>query len=177
MDEKGFTLVELLVSAFIFSIVVITVVSVFTAAIKLQNNVLTAKRVVGETNYALEFMGRNLRMAVKDKTGACIAQNTNYAYRPESNSSGIIFRNGLQNGECQEIYLENNQIKFKKGDSMPADLTSPGIQINVLKFVVAGDSLGDNKQPLVTIYLEAKSGQTPPLKIETSVSQRNLDAN
>ncbi len=176
MKNKGFTLVELLVSAGIFSIIVVTIVGVFVSSIKLQDNVLSAKKIIGELNYALEFMSRNLRMAVKDRGDACVPiSDTSYGLYPDG--IGIIFRNVFESGQCQKFFLENQQIKFRRGIDDPIDITSGGINITKLKFAVSGNMPDDNLQPLVTIYVEASAGKAPPIKLQTSVSQRNLDVN
>ncbi len=176
MNNKGFTLVELLVAAGIFSMIVITVVGVFTASIKLQDSVLSTKKVIGEINYAMEFMSRNLRMVVKDSNGACLdVSPLNYQLLNEN--TGIKVRNILQSGNCQEIVLDpiTSRIEFNDTDTgVNSYLTSPGIEVTKLEFYISGDG-DDDLQPMVTIYLEAKSGKAPPIKIQTSVSQRNLD--
>lgn len=175
MKNKGFTLIELLVSAGIFSIIVVTIIGVFVSSIKLQDNILSAKKIIGELNYALEFMSRNLRMAVKDREESCWpVANTSYGLYP--GGTGIIFKNVFESSQCQKFHLENEQIKFTKGTDQPIDITSEGIKITKLKFVVSGNVPDDNLQPLVTIYAEASAGKAPPIKLQTSVSQRNLDA-
>ncbi len=176
MNNKGFTLIELLVSAGIFSMIVITIVGVFTASIKLQDSVLSTKKVIGEINYVMEFLSRNLRMAVKDKNGVCLSSFPSN-YQLLTDDEGIKFRNVLKAGECQEIYLDknNNQIKFIR-PGRESYLTSPAIEVTDLKFIVSGDG-SDNLQPMVTVYLEAKSGRAPIIKMQTSISQRNLDVN
>jgi type II secretory pathway pseudopilin PulG len=177
MNNKGFTLVELLVSAGIFSMIVVTIVGVFTASIKLQDNILSTKKVIGEINYAMEFMSRNLRMAVKDKDNICLSvPNNNYELLLPTDE-GIKFRNVLQSSNCQEIVLDpgTNRIKFNDiNTGANSYLTSPSIEVTKLKFYISGDG-DDDIQPMVTIYLEAKAGKTPAIKVQTSISQRNLD--
>ncbi len=176
MENKGFTLVELLVSAGIFSIIVVTIVGVFVSSIKLQDNVLSAKKIIGELNYALEFMSRNLRMSMKDRGDGCVPiADTSYGLYVDG--EGIIFKNVFESGQCQRFFLENQQIKFRRESDEPIDLTSPGIKITKLKFAVSGNMPDDDLQPLVKIYIEATAGKAPPIKLQTSVSQRNLDVN
>jgi type II secretory pathway pseudopilin PulG len=178
MNNKGFTLIELLVSAGIFAMIIITIIGVFTASIKLQDNILSTKKVIGEINYAMEFMSRNLRMAIKDQNSLCLTNSpNNYNYELRTDSTGIKFKSAFKPGECHEIFLDpiNHQIKFSRNGT-ETDLTSPVIQITKLKFFVSGDG-PDDLQPLVTVYLEAKSGNAPAIKVQTSISQRNLDVN
>jgi len=82
----------------------------------------------------------------------------------------------LQADKCQRFFLDsnNNQIKYDTGSEV-LDLTSLDITVEKLEFVVSGDSPGDDIQPFVTIYIEAHTGDSPKLKVQTSVSQRNMD--
>lgn len=174
----GFTLVELLVVTGIFSIVVFAISGIFTAAVSTQKDILSAKKVLGEMNYAMEFMSRALRMATKDTGQGCIISGFNYDSHSSYGDRGIVFRNTLQEGECQEFYLDptTKQIKFKRHDSGETlDLTSSDVEINELRFLLFGQDQADDFQPLVTIYFEASSGNSPMIKMQTSVSQRNLD--
>ncbi len=173
--KKAFTLVELLVVCGIFSTVVIVIVSIFVSLIQLQKNILLTKKALGEANYALEFMSRALRMAEKELTegGECIPFGENY--QPIYGNQGIRFKNGNEGGECQEFYLENGQIMFKRESQPPQPLTSPDLNITQLQFVLKGASQDDTLQPLVTIAFTIEPKGCQPLNFQTSVSQRNLD--
>ena len=84
----------------------------------------------------------------------------------------------MQGGECQEFYFEDGHIKMKRdvnGFPTVLDLTSSDIEIVDFEVILNGQSQGDNFQPLVTLNLWAKAGRSPLIKIQTSVSQRNLD--
>jgi prepilin-type N-terminal cleavage/methylation domain-containing protein len=179
MNNKGFTLVELLMASAVFSIVVVIISGIFVAAVNTQRNILSAKKVLGQTSYAMEFMSRALRMAVKDTGQGCITAGYNYDYHPTYGNQGIRFKNHLQGDECQEFYLEGGQIKFKRNASSPTpqvlDLTSSDMEITDLRFFLSGETQNDDLQPMVTIYLEAKTGDSPTIKLQTSISQRNLD--
>lgn len=57
------------------------------------------------------------------------------------------------------------------------ELSSSNFQVSDFTISVTGDGV-DNLQPLVTIYLEITgigSGYQPKVKIQTTISQRNLD--
>lgn len=174
--EKGFTLIELVISAGIFSVLAISIAGVFIGAMRSYQNVLLTKRILSETSYAMEFMSRAMRMAPRDRNGTCVPLGTTYQLLDLNTK--IRFINALQNNECQEFYRDplSKTIKTRKligGQTM--DLTSSGVEILALKFETSGNSSGDELQPIITIYLEATKGNTPPIKIQTSVSQRNLD--
>jgi|AntAceMinimDraft_18_1070375.scaffolds.fasta_scaffold15900_4 prepilin-type N-terminal cleavage/methylation domain-containing protein len=177
--RKGFTLIEVLVTVGIFSILIVAIIGIFVSALRIEKNVLGSKKVLGQISYAAEYMTRALRMAEKDKTGICIPSGSNYESAIENK---IKFINALQDGDCQEFFLKDGKIKFQTKAEIPLppspiELTSSDIIVDNLKFSILGEVQGDGLQPFVTIYIEAHSQDSPPLKIQVSVSQRNLDVN
>jgi type II secretory pathway pseudopilin PulG len=118
---------------------------------------------------------------------------------------GVKFINQSNDNACQEFYLDavdnNNVIKEKKllspyiqlSDDYSTLLTSSNFSIDYLKFSINGTSglatdgiYGasqldtPSQQPRITIILGFKvPGDTtqPEIKIQTTVSQRNLNAN
>ncbi len=173
-QNKGFTLMEMLVASAVFGILMVAIVGLFVSALRTERSILASKKVLGQISYVTEYMTRALRMAEKDTTGACIAIGTNYRTNPPANDR-IKFINALQGSSCQEFFLENRQIKFNNGSNI-LELTSPDITISHLRFELSGESEGDVLQPFVTIYLEAFATSSPVLEVQTSVSQRNPDA-
>jgi prepilin-type N-terminal cleavage/methylation domain-containing protein len=187
-NPKGFTLIEMLVAMAIFSTVMGIVTGIFITGIRQQKMALDSQIVLDQTSYALEYMSRALRFASKEKSGgACLSQDgLNFeipvAYQIEGNENlgtGLRFINHLQGDDCQEFFLENNQIKYwrQSDPNPPVPLTSVKLEVISLKFDLEGKRQTDNLQPRITIFSEIKSagasGQSQ--KIQTSISQRNLD--
>lgn len=174
--KNGFTLVELVVSAGVFSILMTSIVGVFIGAMRTHQNVLLTKKILSETSYAMEFISRAIRMAPRDGSGTCVFAGTTYQLFDAG--TRIRFINALQSNECQEFYRDpvSRVIKIRRvAGGQITDLTSPGTEIITLKFEISGNSSGDELQPIVTAYLEAKEGNIVPIKLQTSISQRNLD--
>jgi len=175
--NKGFTLIEMLVAALIFSIVIGAATGVFVSAIKLQRYNLAHQQLLSQASYAVEYMDRAIRMAVRDDDNTCGLAGQNY--RVSDGNRKIEFKN--YKGECQEFFWDtsNYQLKVDKtGFGTPLILTSDDFEITSFNFQVSGDVLGDNVQPKVRIFLDIKakgSGQQPRIKIQTAISQRNLD--
>jgi len=163
---------EMLVVSGMFSILIIVIASVFVSALRVENNVFATKKALSQVSYSVEYMTRALRMAEKDTGQGCIPLGSNY----EVGVGSITFKNVLQDGNCQSFYLSSGQIKvqdFNAGTNF--DLTSSDVNVSDLDFIAHGENQGDDFQPFVTIYLEAQSSDSPILKIQTSVSQRNPD--
>jgi len=177
-STKGFTLMELLIVSGMFSILIIMIASIFVSALRIENNVFATKKVLSQISYSVEYMTRALRMAEKDTGQGCILRGNNYYIL--DGGKKIIFRNALQDdGDCQEFFMEDKQLKYKIHKGLPSEktfeLTSSDINISELKFTAHGQDQSDDFQPFVTIYIEAQSSDSPVLEIQTSVSQRNPD--
>jgi len=183
MENKGLTLVELLISVSIFGILAIILIGIFVAALNAQASVLQNQEILGQASYALEYMDRSIRMALRDDAaGACSGADKNY-----NTASGIVFLAfDAMAGDyrCKRFYLEDNKIKEQKSIDKTAanfgagvELTSSKVRVNGLIFSVLGDVL-DVSQPQVTIFMESNNRRLVPLPsmvIQTSVSQRNLN--
>lgn len=179
--EKGFTLIEILVAVAIFALVVGTTSGLFISGIRTQRNVLTSQIVLDNTSYAIEYMGRAIRMAKKQmpELPACLSQNgLNYEI---TGRGGLKFLNYQK--VCQEFFLDPvaKRLKESKGGSEQF-LTSDNLQILSFNFNLQGQLQTDNLQPRVTIFLDAmgvqkelKPEEQAKIRIQTTVSQRNLD--
>lgn len=182
MKNRAFTFLEMIIAMAIFLILIGLVSSIFVMAIRSQNRTLVAQEMSDQISYTLEYMSRALRMAKKDLTASCIDKNTNYQQTADWNIKFLKFNYEESADFCYEFYLEDERIKMEKtnlstGTLETLDLTSPKLKINSLKFKLSGQSQTDNLQPEVTIYLEAQPAKLdePKIKIQTTISQRNLD--
>jgi len=176
---KGFTLVEILVAVAIFSSVVVVATSILTMSITAQRKILAQQEITDQISYAIEYMGRAMRMAKKDASGSCLQGLSGYNYQLTHGDSGVKFN--TYDGNCWEFWLDGStqQLMVNLGtDSYP--LSSPKIKVISFKVQLAGEGQIDNIQPKVTIFLDIKGGglkqeTQPEMKIQTTVSQRNLD--
>jgi prepilin-type N-terminal cleavage/methylation domain-containing protein len=177
--NKGVTLIEMLAAVAIFSIIVGAISGIFISAIRAQRRVLATQELLDQTSYVLEYMGRALRMAIKDDIDSggvvknCLTgDKVNY----ETISNGIKFRN--YHNECQTFYLDSNRLKESR-NTVENYLTSEKITVQKFKINLSGETQTDTIQPRVTFFLEAlgrgATGEQPKIQIQTSISQRNLD--
>lgn len=175
--NKGFTLVEMLVVVLIFSIIVGVATGVFASAIKIQRYNLVHHQLLNQVGYAMEYISRAMRMAQKDD-GTCGFSGQNY--RVSDSNRKIEFRNYLGE-ECQEFYWDtatNQLMADRTGYAAPVALTSNDFEITVFNFNLTGQSDSDYLQPRVTLFIELQgkgSGYQPLVRIQTTISQRNLD--
>lgn len=177
--KNGFTLIELLVALAIFSIIVGITSGVFLSALSAQRKTLASRELLDQTSYALEYMSRALRMAKKELAApSCLSRN-GLNYEITRGGVGLKFLN--YQGICQEFFLDINTkcLKESKG-GLEEFLTSADLEIESFNIKLSGESEGDTDQPRVTLFLKIKGkGQKPEekpeIKIQTTISQRNLD--
>lgn len=179
IKKDSYTLIEALVAIFLFSIISFVIAGTFVSGLASQQRILASQELYNQTSYAIEYTSRALRMAKKDTEGNCIMSGHNYE-KPENWK--IRFLN--HNGKCQEFLEEDNQLKVRISTDGTAnnlgpslELTSSNLQVNSLNFNLSGQSGSDDSQPRATIFLEIKqkNKDNPLLKIQTTVSQRDID--
>jgi prepilin-type N-terminal cleavage/methylation domain-containing protein len=184
----GFTLVEMLVAVAIFSLIIGAISGIFISGLRGQRKALAFQGILDQTSYALEYMSRSLRMARKQTTSppSCLSrEGLNYEITEIiPGISGLKFINHLENDDCQGFFLQAGQLKQRKRIGQPGDqtfdLTSPRLQITFLNFSISGEGQDDDLQPRVTIFLDIRGKgmrpeEQPRIKLQTTISQRNLD--
>lgn len=182
---KGVTLIEMLVAVSIFATLVGAISGLFISGIRIQRRILATQDLINQASYAMDYMSRSLRMAKKE-TGnppTCLSANgSNYEILA---GGGIAFID--YNGICTSFLLSglcpgNGIVRTQMISGVLHNdcLTSPKIKVNKFKVSLSGESQSEvpNLQPRVTLYLEIYSiavTDQPTIKIQTSISQRNLD--
>jgi len=177
-DKKsGFTLVEILVAAFIFSIVIALISGVFVSVLQSQGRILATQIVLDNASYSIEYMSRALRMARTDEPGPPNCAAANKTYKIIGGGDRIDFMNYKE--DCQGFYLDGTTLRVEQG-GFSGDMTPDELRVTTLNFRVIGNGVNDSLQPAVTIFvtfegaLQGASNQ-PKLSIQTTVTKRNLD--
>ena len=182
--NKSYTLIEVLVAVSIFTIIIAAPAGFLVGSLKGQQKALASQKLLDNTSYTLEYISRALRMAKKELSDSptCLTEcgrGCNYETNPPQNDS-IKFID--YNEVCTEFFLENSQLKKRVGANT-WNLTSNELEIEDFKVNLIGEkqSPADELQPRVTIFLKIRGGKDlkdelqPLIKIQTTISQRNLD--
>ncbi len=173
---KGYTLVELIVAVTIFAILVAAPTGIFVSSLKGQNRALILREITDNASYVAEYMSRSLRMALKDDLdGVSCLSGDNVNYELEDSNHRINFKD--HNEQCHSFYLENGRIKEERGSEI-LFLTSDDLEVKQLEFRIYGENQDDDNQPRVTLSFEIEKrgvSNSPAVKLQTTVSQRNLD--
>ncbi|MDP3982142.1 MAG: prepilin-type N-terminal cleavage/methylation domain-containing protein [bacterium] len=179
-SQKGFSVIELLVTMFIFSIIVGISAGFLISAIGAQKRSSASQQLFDQMFHSLEYMSRALRAAEKS-TGSCISEGYNYEVLL-GDTPGIKF---IHRGECWSFVLLNEQsgggqIVKIVGEESPVPLTS-GATMNITDFsvIARGHENEDQgeKQPRVTLSIQGESATSraeafQSIHMQTSISQR-----
>lgn len=169
LNDKGFTLIELVVSMGIFTLIVGSSIGLFASGLKIQRTSLAEQEMLSQVSYLMEYMSRAIRMVKKDMSDLCTGEpKLNYSFTGDSSSGCLNFRN--YKDECQSFCL----IGGKMVDG-GINLTSAGLDILSFDVDLTGQTQNDNQQPSVAISLDVQGREGSKIKIQTTISQRNLD--
>ena len=189
VGERGFSLLELVIVLAIFMVAITTAVSIFASIVSQQRRILDEEELLSQASYALEYMSRAIRAAVKDDTGSCLGDSNigyNYVLTNYDSASGfyegIKFINQSNSNACQEFFIDlDGALKEIKNAGSAQSILSNAYNIKYGRFIlnknVQGSSPDDLVQPRVTILLNIQTkAQNPQEKIiQTTISQRNLN--
>jgi len=179
-NNKGVSLIELIVAVTIFSFLMLAATSIFKMVIDGQRNSISAQNVQENIRYAMEKMGKEIRMAQRSDT-ACIATGVNKVFNTAGSSSELYFEN--KDGQCITYYLDVSgrlKITVSNGLIVIADdfITPNKIQVSNLKFNVVDNLISDfnSVQPYVTMVMDVKAvglaEHEQEIKIQMTVSAR-----
>ncbi len=167
VKKNGFTLIELIVAFFIFSVLVVIAGGSFVSALSLQRRALNIKRVEENGRFVLELMAREIRVANPIATGnnSC----------PGAGTSILTFTHPV-NGTI-EYSLSGNQA-HRSVNGVDTIISNPDVEVSRLIFCISGNAVGDDRQPRVTIILGLKTpgaaADVATIDLQTTVSQRVL---
>ncbi len=190
-DERGFSLIELVVVLAIFVFIIDVTTIIFISVVKQQKRILVEQELLSQGSYAIEYMSRSLRGAVKDETGAsCLggAQFAGYFYLLTRYNSETLFHEGVKfitsGNVCKEFFLDGGVLQEIKSGQAPQSMISDKFTMRHAKFVLNGDksligaSGNDVVQPRLTLLLDIQSTAPDSEQgkiIQMTVSQRNLN--
>jgi prepilin-type N-terminal cleavage/methylation domain-containing protein len=193
-SNNGYTIIELMVVLAIFFVIVGITVDIFISVLQQQKRILAEQELLNQGSYAIEYISRALKMAVKDPTGACLGapgavyQLTHCLNGTLTACNGVKFINQSDSNACQEFFLDeavspaNPPLREIKNGATAQNLLAIAFTVKYGRFILNGDktlhtaTASDTVQPRITVLLDV---QTPAPNqqekiIQTTVSQRNL---
>lgn len=160
--QKGFTLIEIMVSVSIFIVVAFVVSSVFLTTNAATKKAQAIKIAMDNLNFALDSMVFKIR------------EGTNY-----ERIASEVFSFTSVDGDLYVFSLgrenDKGRIELTKNSGFPVSITSNEVDIINLEFVITEDSDLSRKQ--VTILITGVAGnslsETSLFRVQTTVAQRN----
>ncbi len=183
-SQRGYTLLELIVSLGIFSMVMLVVMGAYVTLISLDRQARANNQLAASLSFAVESMARSMR------TGTGYDCNANGVPHNCNNGGSSISFTDSQNQIITYIVKNDGSIGQCTGSSSCLDnnavsLTDPNIDIEALTFYVRGVDLNssplenDNVQPNVTFTIKGtmrtEGGEEANFSIQTSATQRLIE--
>ena len=179
-NQRGFTLVEILVTMAIFTTAMTTVTNIFMLSNRAQRKTQAWQQSESDARFAMEVMAQAVRRGRVDYAyyGGIIAANPQTVLALlDNNGQSIRFQKVLA-GSVGVLQISQD------GGTTWADLTPAGVSVNTVAFYLApgtdpfADPPANNLQPLITIAMSTSNtsveGATiPPTFLQTTVSSRD----
>lgn len=175
--QRGYTLLELIVSLGIFSMVMLVVTGAYLTLISLDRQARANNQLAASLSFAVESMARSMR------TGTGYACNANgSAPNCASGGSSISFKDSQNQTVTYRLKSDGSIGQCTGGlctDATAVALTDPHIDIESLRFYVRGVGTGDNTQPNVTFVISGtmttSEGETSSFSLQTGATQRLIE--
>ncbi len=201
--QKGFTLIEMLVSISLFSIVMMISVGTLLTLVDANRKAQNVSTITTNLHFALDLMSRTIRTGTNYYCGDSIP--VSYVSTSNCPYGGRVIAFKDQNGVLtayiydgtagnQKIYrIRDIDLVgtmgygiFSSGEiNAKEEMTAtPALVLEDMKFIVTGSeryfpAKSNKDQPSVRILLKAKAGTDPEtgatMNIETTIVQRTLD--
>lgn len=178
MKNRGFTLIEMLVSLGIFAVLLTATMSTFVRGFAYQKRIVEMQAVQREGSYLMETLSREIRMAT--------AIN---ADQQGSNSSHITFTNHAnvltEYCRAQKTELGGGSVAVScngygeyfavvnQSTGVADVINSSDVKVSSLKFYVSNQPFATS-QPLITVVMKLQSRKDPSVDfaLQSTVAMR-----
>lgn len=173
--QKGFSLIEMLVSIFISTLIMLSVTASFASAFKTQKKAREVQRGIEEAKGALEYMAKIIRMSNNIKSSA---SNKVSMYNKSLEECKVF---SYASGEiieysCSPSLDENPCANADNSDCSGVSYNNGGSGTKITGDDVLNDlefSVDGIKIKRVTIRMEMADDYDPNAKLQTTVSSRD----
>lgn len=164
INEKGFSVVEVLVTSLIFSIIAMSVSSIFIQIINLQRRAFSVQKIQDNALLVLEEVSRDLRVSkISDQESSDCSAETVTMTHP---TKGIL------------SYRANGGIVQRNvGGGDYSDISSSDVNFTRMNFCILGSLSNDNQSQRTTVVtsIQNRTGrEVLEINIQTTVSSRDV---
>src|SRR3989344_1005191 len=160
--NEGFSIIETLVTIFVFSILAILIASIFSRGIQLERRTFAVQKVQENALFVLESMARKIRVSEVGSNDDPTCSTTTLSIDHPDGALAYFLSSGI----VKEVFTDLH------------DLSSSDVEFTRLAFCISGSSLGDNLPFKVTIIASVRSKNNlyqTPIDIQTTITSRILD--
>jgi prepilin-type N-terminal cleavage/methylation domain-containing protein len=193
MNQRGFTLIEMLVSTAIFTVVMVIALGALLAMSESDRKAQTLKSVINNLNFSLDSITRTVRTGAgyhcgTPSGGDCTAVPGTYFAFTDANGNSVAY---CLNGTAimREVVPGGGALDSSCAAAGFAAVTAPEVVISSLAFYLKGSTPGDGFEPKLTILLSgyvqfkggavgncaANTGASTCFNLQSSVTQRIYD--
>lgn len=162
MKESGFTIVEVVIAAFVFSIIGILVGNIFVQSSHLQRRGFSAQAIQENAQFALEMMTREIRV------GAITTVDS------ECSSTSLDLIHPV-NGSVW--YSLSGGVVVRTEGGVRTELTSTDVNVTKMVFCISGSASNDDRPTRVTIVMNVQNRtgrDIVSVPIQTTVVSRDI---
>lgn len=181
LNEKGVSLIELVMAVAMFSVVVLTASGIFINSLKAQKTIIAKQKVADDLRYSADFMLKELRMAQLNSANMTLTfRNAEGAQLININSPSASLWFTNSNGNDIVYSLSGNKI-FRNdlsGTDGAQPISADEIEITGLSFRLNNWDMNKGApnaaSPLITVVIKARAnnGVGQEIIFQTSVSPR-----
>lgn len=179
--QQGYSIIEALIAMAIFVTVVTVAVNAFAGALEAQRIVSAEQTIAENVNFAMEFMSRQIRTAVRSTDSDCVTVGDTFKVEPPI----ITFTN--DDGDCIRFRTQGqNLVYVPDATATPVEvvnlISNPRVSVDRFSIYDQGIEDGDGGQPRITLVIEASwdepaNSKAPNVRLmlQTTVATRILD--
>ena len=162
-SQEGFTIVEVIISAFVFSIIVTVTSGLFVQILALERRAFASQKIQENGLFIMELMSREIRVSqIQNQDSLNCTATTLTIIHPVNGT--VTY--SLTNGVLQRI-----------AGGVTTDLSSSTVAFSRLNFCIMGSGPTDDQQARVAILasIQNKTGrEILTTSFETTVSSRDV---
>jgi prepilin-type N-terminal cleavage/methylation domain-containing protein len=161
--QEGFTIIEVLVTSFIFSIIALTVSGLFIQTLAVERRTFASQKIQENGLYVMELMSREIRVSqIQDQDSSNCSLTSLTIIHPVN---GTV------------TYSLSGGILHREADGVSTDISASDVTFSRLNFCVVGSET-DSTQARVTILasIQNRTGkEILTTVLQTTVSSRDVE--
>ncbi len=183
-QEKGFTLIEMVVSISLFAVVVLSSTQILKMVLEGQQSGIASQNIQENMRYVFEVISKETRVATISNydcedifSPSASAENKVFNKTEINGNDALYFKN--QDGECTAYYLSDSGVMMVTRGEDTASTTPNNLAINSLDFSIEDDGIGESHsvQPKATVNMNVTSDindemHKKEMKLQTTISSR-----